>query len=154
MLEESLDFKDVFGKKVEFIRVDGGADEAPSHAEVQFMWTERHLIKATECLLVTTRHSGGSYLNRVELLNGCLANAHSNLFIPSTIGGPCNSTEQLDQNLNLAIDVYVKKVNGASCGNGTITLLKGSLECFAKHAKDRRSKLVTFIRGTKKEKML
>lgn len=132
--------------------MDGGADEAPSHAEVQFMWTERHLSKATECLLVTTRHSGGSYLNRVELLNGCLVKAHSNLLIPCTIGGPCNSTEQLDKNLNLAIDVYVKRVNGTPCGNGTITLPKGSSECFAKHAKDRRSKLLTFLRGTKKEK--
>lgn len=152
MLEESSDFKDVFGKQVEFIRVDGGADEGPSHAEVQFMWTERHLSKATECLLVTTRHSGGSYLNKVELLNGCLAKAHSNLFIPSTLAGPCNSTEQLDKNLNLAIDVYVKRVNGAPCGNGTITLLKGSSSEFARHAKDRRSKLLTFLRGTKKEK--
>ena len=34
MLEENCDFKDLFGKQVEFIRVDGGADEGPSHKEV------------------------------------------------------------------------------------------------------------------------
>ena len=152
MLEETSDFKDLFQKQVEFIRVDGGADEGPSHAEVQFMWTERHLSKGTGCLLVTTRHSGGSCLNKVELLNGCLAKAHSNLFIPSTIGGACNSTEQLDKNLNLAIDVYIKRVHGAPCGNGTINLLKGSSSEFAKHATDRRLKLLTFLRGTKKER--
>ena len=87
------------------------------------MWAERHLSKATECLLVTTQHSGGLYLNKVELLNGCLAKAHSNLFVPSTIPGPCKSTEKLEKNLNLAIDVYEKRVNGAPCGNGTIPLL-------------------------------
>lgn len=151
-LEESSDFKDLFSQQVEFIRVDGGADEGPSHIEVQFMWTERHLSKATECLLVTTRHSGGSYLNKVELLNGCLAKTHSNLFIPSTIGGACHSDEQLEKNLNLAIDVYINRVNGAPCGNGTIHLFKGSSEEFAKHAKDRRPNLLTFLRGTKKEK--
>lgn len=48
--------------------------------------------------------------------------------------------------------MYVKRVNGAPCGNGTITLLKGSSSEFAKHAKERRTKLLTFLRGTKKEK--
>lgn len=152
MLEETSDFKGIFNKQIEFIRVDGGGDENPSHAEVQFMWTERHLSKATDCLLVTTRHSGGSYLNKVELLNGCLARAHSNIFIPSTIGGACKSSEQLNKNLNLAIDVYLKRVNGAPCGNGTVSLLKGSSSEFAKYANDRRPKLLTFLGGTKKEK--
>lgn len=32
-LEESSDFKDLFSKQVEFIRVDGGAEEGPSHIE-------------------------------------------------------------------------------------------------------------------------
>lgn len=84
--------------------------------------------------------------------SGCLAKAHSNLFIPSTIGGACHSDEQLEKNLNLAIDVYINRVNGAPCGNGTIHLFKGSSEEFAKHAKDRRPNLLTFLRGTKKEK--
>ena len=116
------------------------------------MWTERHLTKGTDCVLVTTRHSGGSYLNKVELLNGCLARAHSHLFIPSTIGSACNNEEQIRKNLNLAIDYYIQRVNGAPRGNGTITLCKGATSEFAKHVNDRRSKLVTFLRGTKKEK--
>ena len=39
--------------------------------------------------LVTTRSSGSSYMNRVELQNGCLTQAHSGLFIPSTLNGSC-----------------------------------------------------------------
>ena len=31
------------------------------------------------CTLVTARFAGGSYLNKVELQNGCLALGHSNL---------------------------------------------------------------------------
>lgn len=31
------------GKAVDCIRVDGGADEGPSHLKVQFRWTESHL---------------------------------------------------------------------------------------------------------------
>lgn len=152
MLQEHSEFKHLFQKKVEFIRVDGSTDEGPSHYEVQFMWTERHLTSGSECVLVTTRHSGGSYLNKVELLNGCLAKGHSHLFIPSTIGGAVNSNEQLDKNLNLAIDYYIKRVNGAPCGNGTITLLKGSSSEFAKHASGRRQNLLTFLRGNKRDK--
>lgn len=153
MLEETPGLGDIFNKQIEFIRVDGGGDENPSHAEVQFMWTERHLSKATGCLLVTTRHSGGSYLNKVELLNGCLAKAHSNLFIPSTIDGACDSSEQLKKNLNLAIDVYIKRVNGAPCGNGTVSLLTGSTSEFAKYLNERLPKLLTFLGGTKKKKV-
>ena len=67
------------------------------------------------CITITTRHSGGSYLNVVELMNGCLAVAHNNCFIPSTLGGPVFdengiNMEQLKQNLNLAADVYISRV--------------------------------------------
>ena len=70
-------------KLIECIRVDGGSDEGPSHLEVQFWWTLRHIEAPTLATLITTRNSGSSYLNRVELQNGCLACAHANLFIPS-----------------------------------------------------------------------
>ena len=87
-------FKSVFYKEntqepkyVECIQVDGAGDEGPSHHEVQFMWTERHMTKPTKVTLVTTRCSGDSFLNRVELQNGCLGRGHSNLFIPSTLLG-------------------------------------------------------------------
>ena len=55
MLEENPEFASIFhDKRVECVRVDGCSDEAPSHEEVQFYWTERHLIKANESIVVTT----------------------------------------------------------------------------------------------------
>ena len=75
---------ELLSKEIECVRVDGGADEGPVHHEVQFLWTERHVLKPTKITLVTTRCSGDSYLNRVELQNGCLSKGHSNTFIPST----------------------------------------------------------------------
>lgn len=76
-------------KTIECVRVDGATDEGPSHLEVQFWWTLRHLHRPTFVTLVTARNSGGSYLNRVELQNGCLALTHANLFIPSNLNGSC-----------------------------------------------------------------
>lgn len=78
-------------KDIHFIRVDGASDEAPSHVEVQFLWTEIHISTPTKVTLVTTRYSGDSFLNRVELQNGCLARGHSNLFVPSTLVGSFSS---------------------------------------------------------------
>ena len=43
------------GKTIDCIRVDGGADEGPSHLEVQFRWTEWYLIEGRKSTLVTTR---------------------------------------------------------------------------------------------------
>ena len=74
-------------RPIDCIRVDGASDEGPSHVEVQFHWTDRHVKHAKVATLVTSRHSGGSYLNRVELMNGGLSQAHANLFIPSTLSG-------------------------------------------------------------------
>ena len=74
--------------------------------------------------------------------------------IPSTIGGACDSKEQLEKNLNLAIAVYIKRVDGAPCGNGNgnVILFKRSSSELVQQAKDRRPKLLTFLRGTKKER--
>lgn len=158
MLEGNPEFVSIFhDKRVESVCVDGCSDKPPSHEEEQFYWTERHLIKGNESIVVTTRHSGGSYLNRVELLNGCLAVAHSNLFIPSTLGGPCYTEkgldkEQLAKNLELAMDVYIKKVDGAPCAKQPIRLVKGANGVRAKHVEERRPKLMTFLKGKKKEK--
>ena len=117
MLESSPDIQPAFinsitGKRklIECIRVDGASDEGPSHEEVQFMWTARHLSRATIATLVTARNSGSSYLNRVELQNGCLALAHANLFIPSTLGGSCMDGTKVDkdkyeQNMKMATEV-------------------------------------------------
>ena len=76
---------------------------------------------------MTTRSSGSSYLNRVELQNGRLSRGHSNTFILPTLGGSCydESTGSVDRsklarNMDLAIDAYISRVNGCSCGEITI----------------------------------
>ena len=67
MLEEKVQggfnmlFKD---KDTEFVHVDGATDEGPSHVEVQFLWSERHLKKGRILTMITSRCSGDSHLNR------------------------------------------------------------------------------------------
>lgn len=68
MLENHEEFSDhIAQKKIDCIRVDGASDDNPGHDELQFLWAERHLEQKKVCTLVTTRCSGSSYLNRVEL---------------------------------------------------------------------------------------
>ena len=70
------------GKTIDCIRVDGGADEGPSHLEVQFRWTEWHLIEGREFTLVTTRNSGTSCFNLVSSIfstHGTFYTSHSAL---------------------------------------------------------------------------
>jgi len=116
-------------KQITCIRVDGSGDEGPSHFEVQFWWTEYHLIQENFITLISTHCSGASYLNRVELQNDCLAKADSNLFIPSTLNGSCCNSEtggidddKLKENLESAVDVYINQCNGCSCGDAVIHL--------------------------------
>lgn len=159
MLENDPDFKPCLkNKPIDCIRVDGAGDEGPIHPEVQFLWTERHLEQEKVCTLVTTRCSGSSYLNRVELQNGCLAVAHSNIFIPSTIHGSNFARngsidhDKLEQNLESATDVYISKCNNAAFGESSIRLLKGSKNDLARNYKNRRPHLITFLSGTQKKK--
>ena len=122
MVQDLQDFAHYFeNKPIECFRVDGVGDENPGFDEVQFYWSERHLMEARVCTLVTARHSGGSFLNRVELLNGCIAVGHSGVFIPSTIHGSNIDElsgeidqEKLHTNLKTAMDVYIERVNGAT----------------------------------------
>lgn len=144
-------------KTIECIRVDGGNDEGPSHEEVQFFWTLRHLQKETKALLVTTRESGSSNKNRVELQNGCLALAHCNLFMPSTLNGPVTTNDngkvdekKVKENLDAAIDVYIERVNGAPCGDAQIHLFKGS---DSSDYQTLREHLVTFLKGKAAKKI-
>ena len=101
-------------KQITCIRVDGASNEGPSHLEVQCWRTEYHLTQENYITLVSICCSGASYLNRVELQNGCLAKAHLNLFIPSTLNGSCCNSEtgdiddeKLKENLKSAADVYI-----------------------------------------------
>lgn len=135
---------------IECIRVDGASDEGPSHLEVQYWWTERHLLQASAVTLITTRSSGSSYLNRVELQNGCLTRAHSNLFIPSTLHGS-HVTGTIDKeivckNLSTAIDTYIERCDGAPCGWINIYLYKRATCEMTK-----REKLLVFQKSSKKD---
>ena len=168
MLESKEELKPVFinlstgyPKSVECIRVDGAADEGPSHAEVQYWWTQRHLLKKRVATLVTTCSSGSSYLNRVELQNGCLSLGHANTFIPSTLAGnsmdPETGTvneEVLKESLNLAISAYINWVNGCPCGDTTIQLYRGADTSSSEHLQA-RFHLLTFLKGSRaaKEKL-
>ena len=88
MLEKMGELSHLFRNKlVEYVRVDGASDEGPSHLEVQFLWTERHYKKGSLVTMITSRCSGDSRLNRVELQNSHLSKGHSNTFIPSTLAG-------------------------------------------------------------------
>ena len=93
MIEKKQQYKYLFeNRPVEYVRVDGASDEGPSILEVMFLWTERHYNRQREVTMVTTRCSGDSYLNPVELVNGHLSRGHSNAFIPSTLkGSPTDS---------------------------------------------------------------
>ena len=44
---------ELFFKEIECVRLDGGADGGPVHHEVQFLSTERHVVKPTKITLVT-----------------------------------------------------------------------------------------------------
>ena len=141
-------------KSILCARVDGAMDEGPSHEEVQFFWTLDHLKNGRIATLITARSSGSSFLNRVELQNGCLSRGHSNLFIPSTLAGNCMESGSIDhnmfkQNLELAIDVYLDRVNLCPCGDGAIQLFKGA---DSKQQQLYRDKLKTFLKGSRKKK--
>jgi hypothetical protein len=143
-------------KLIDFIRVDGSVDEGPVHEVVQYFWTDWHFSQKKVATLVTTRSSGSSYLNRVELQNGCLALGHANTFIPSTLGGSCVDfdtgnidEEKVKRNLSLAIDAYISRVDGCPCGETKINLYGGS---DSTNMQSICSNLGIFLKGSKKAK--
>ncbi len=159
ILHEKDDIKPAFynrntglPKTIECILVDGGGDEGPAHVKVQYWWTVRHIEQATQVTMVTSRNSGASYRNRVELQNGCLALAHANVFIPSTLNGNCvdgsgeTNMNILENNLNSAIDVYIDRVDGAPCASTGIHLYKG---CKSDTYQNENEHFKVFIKGNK-----
>ena len=48
-------------KTVHCVRVDGASDEGPVQKKSNFAGHCLHISKATECTVVTTRHSGDSF---------------------------------------------------------------------------------------------
>ena len=157
MMSEMEEFKDDLRKPIDCIRVDGATDEGPSHLEVQFLWTEWNLVMEKYCTLVTARYAGGSYLNKVEQINGCLTRAHCNMFIPSTIHG-CNfgndglDEAMLERNLRTATEVYINRCDGAPAGQSEIKLVEGNRGDKAREMQDRRPSLLTFLKGSKTAK--
>ena len=159
MLEQQVELLPAFQhpetgapKALDCIRVDGASDEGPSHEEVQYYWTQRHLFKNKVATLVTTRSSGSSYLNRVELQNGCLSLGHSGTFIPSTLAGSCMDpntgavdNSKLQENMSLAIDAYIHRVNGCPCGDSVIHLYRGA---DSTEQQEVREKLLVFLKGS------
>ena len=140
-------------KAVDCIRVDGASDEGPVHEEVQFFWTVHHITAPTVATIVSARNSGASYLNRVELQNGCLALGHANLYIPSTLGGSCLDPtsgnvdpERLKHNMQLATDVYISRVDGCPCGQGNIRLFEGAQ---SQNLQELRGKVMQYLKGSK-----
>lgn len=139
-------------KEIECVRVDGPVDEGPGHLEVQFWWTVRHIEEKKVVTMVTSRSSGSSDLNRVELQNGCMAVAHANIFIPSTLNGiPVNSSigsidnSILSANLDQAADIYIERVNQCPCGDTRIHLIKGAASM---EYQEKRRKLQIFLKGS------
>ena len=143
-------------KEIECIRVDGAGDEGPAHLEVQFWWTVRYIEEKKLITMVTSRSSGSSFLNRVELQNGCLALARANLFIPSTLNEmPINTDtglidyDILTSDLNQAADIYIERVNHCPCGDTNIHIFKGA---DSTELQKKRTKLMTFLKGSQKKK--
>ena len=141
-------------KLIECVRVDGAGDEGPSHQEVQYWWCLRHFQKKWLTTLVSTRCSGCSYLNKVELQNGCLSKGHANLFIPSTLAGnPIVNgkidNDKLAENLRLAMDVYIKRVDQTPFGDTVINLFPGAE---AQDLQEERELLLVFLKGSEKNR--
>ncbi|CAB4038415.1 Chromatin modification-related YNG2 [Paramuricea clavata] len=142
-------------KAVECIRVDGAGDEGLLHEEVQYWWTKQHFERGSRAMLVSTRNSGSSYRNRVELQNGCLALGHANTFIPPTLHGSCiengqSNEEILFKNLHTAIDVYISRVNHSPCADTVINLWKGADSSLQQ---EERKAVNIFLKGKKDVKM-
>ena len=144
-------------KQIDCVRVDRATDEGSSHKEVKYWWTVRHLQHQRLATLVTCRSSGTSYLNRVELQNGCPALGDTNLFIPSTLGGSPYDPDtglldmgQLRENLDMATSVYIDHVNNGLCGDTVIHLFKGA---DSSSVQQQRKHLLVYLNGSKKKKL-
>ena len=103
--------------------------------------------------MVTSRSSGSSFLNRVELQNECLALGLANLFIPSTLCGsnidPATGNihrERFVSHMKQATEVYI---NGSPCGEINIHLFKGA-DSSANQASCVH--LMHYLKGTKAQK--
>jgi len=82
------------------------------------------------------------------------------MYIPSTLAGSCldpqsgclnpqsgmRSENKLKQNLSIAVDVCISRVNGCPCGDTTIYLYSSAE---SGNSQDKREKLLVFLKGSK-----
>lgn len=158
MLENYFEFFEYFkDKEFDCICCDGVYDENLVGLEIQFMWIERYMVFSKICIIVIICYSGGSYLNRVELQNGCLVLVYSYFFISLTFNGNNYNEKGLDLvklrgNLDVVVDVYINRVDGVLCGDIFIRLLKGVNDEYVFYFQERRLDFFIFLSGFKKEK--
>jgi hypothetical protein len=117
-------------------RQDRGADCGPDKIDMQFSAALIQYLFRFRTVWVTARWPGGSYLNAVERMNGCLKMAESLLYIPSTLKGPNYTTDKewlmtphgrkrLRDNLEAAATVYKKHMESARVCGETLELTDG-----------------------------
>ena len=90
-------------------------------------------------------------------MNGCIAEAHANSFIPSTLTGSNCNDEGLDENklrenLEADCDVYMSRITDAPCMGTKLKVVKGSQSEEATKYQTRRKDLLTFLKGSKRAK--
>lgn len=86
-----------------------------------------------------------------------MALAHVNLFIPSTLAGSCLDSKsgkvdpiQFKNNMHLATEVYINRVNGCPCGEGSIHVIEGA---DSSKLQELRAKVIQFLKGSNQQKM-
>ena len=125
------------------------------HEEVQYWWTRRHLETKSLATLVSTRNSGRSFKNRVELQNGCFSPGTCKHFHP--VNGSCVqngkvSEEILKKSMDLESDVCIySHVDKCPCVETVINLYKGAFSTELQHE---RLAIKTFLKGKREEKEL
>ena len=106
------------------------------------------LHEGREFTLVTTRNSGASCFNLVELQNGVVGLAHANLIIPFTLCGSAEtesgkiSKERLQENMKAALQVYLDRVNEVPFGSSVIKMYRSATDQQAAQMKQERTDLL------------
>ena len=102
----------------------------PSHNEVQYWWSQSHLLRVNVVTLVTTRSSCSIELNckmAVQLMHIVIHRSALHGSPISTEAGKID-TDILHKNLSTAIYFYIQRprCDGASCGHTEIRQYRGA----------------------------
>ena len=135
---------------------DLSQDFAPEPGEFAFLGKTHGICKWSSAVLLCRNTL--QFQEGLELQNGSLLVARSNVFTASTIHGSdfgqsgAIDYHELKRNVGRAADVYISKCNNAPFGESSIRLFKGSKNYLAKKFKSGRCHLTTFFKGSEKEK--